>query len=179
MSSAEAQSYHVDFALHTLGWKAFQDLCAQVMEEELKTTVAVYREAQDGGQDAVFLANGPAVFSVVGSVQCKFSSKRQQRLRPSDIAGELEHVVELVAKKMAAIYYFITSMGVDADVAREIRERLSGLGVEEPHVVGKEWLLQRIKGSPRLRAMVPRVYGLGDCLAQPPEGRSHASGGPT
>jgi hypothetical protein len=25
-----AQAHHVDFALHTLGWKAFQDLCAQV-----------------------------------------------------------------------------------------------------------------------------------------------------
>lgn len=162
MSTSETQAYHVDFALHTLGWKAFQDLCAQVMEEELKTTVSVYREAQDGGQDAVFLANGPDVFTVVGTVQCKFSSKREQRLRPSDITGELEHVEQLVAKKMAAVYYFITSMSVDADVARAVRERLSALGVAEPHVVGKDWLLGKIKGSPRLRALVPRVYGLGD-----------------
>ncbi len=162
MSSSEAQAHHVDFALHTLGWKAFQDLCAQVMEEELKTTVSVYREAQDGGQDAVFLAKSPDALSVVGTVQCKFSSKREQRLRPSDIVGELEHVEQLVAKKMAAVYYFITSMGVDADVAREVREKLSALGVKEPHVVGKEWLLGKIKGSPRLRALVPRVYGLGD-----------------
>jgi len=162
MQTSETQAYHVDFALHTLGWKAFQDLCAQVMEEELKTTVSVYREAQDGGQDAVFLANGPDVFTVVGTVQCKFSSKREQRLRPSDITGELEHVEQLVAKKMAVVYYFITSMSVDADVAREVRERLSALGVAEPHVVGKDWLLGKIKGSPRLRALVPRVYGLGD-----------------
>jgi hypothetical protein len=33
MSNFETQAYHVDFALHTLGWKAFQDLCAQVMED--------------------------------------------------------------------------------------------------------------------------------------------------
>lgn len=39
---AQAQAYQVDFALHTLGWKAFQDLCAQVLEEELKCTVGVY-----------------------------------------------------------------------------------------------------------------------------------------
>jgi len=161
-TTAQTQAYHADFALHTLGWKAFQDLCAQVMEEELKTTVSVYREAQDGGQDAVFLAKSPDGFSVVGTVQCKFSSKREQRLRPSDITGELEHVAQLVAKGMATIYYFITSMGVDADVARGIREQLSILGVAEPHVLGKEWLLGKIKGSPRLRAMVPRVYGLGD-----------------
>lgn len=50
MKTSETHAYHVDFALHTLGWKAFQDLCAQVMEEELKTTVSVYREAQDGGR---------------------------------------------------------------------------------------------------------------------------------
>jgi energy-coupling factor transporter ATP-binding protein EcfA2 len=162
MPTSEVQTNLVDFALHTLGWKAFQDLCAQVLEEELKATVSVYREAQDGGQDAVFLAKRPDGLIVVGSAQCKFSSKREQRLRPSDITGELEHVGQLVAKNMAAVYYFITSMGVDADVAREVRERLFALGVTEPHVIGKEWLLGKIKESPRLRAMVPRVYGLGD-----------------
>lgn len=162
MSNFETQAYHVDFALHTLGWKAFQDLCAQVMEEELRTTVSVYREAQDGGQDAVFLAKCPDGPTAVGTAQCKFSSKPDQRLRPSDITGELDQVKQLVAKQMANVYYFITSMGVDADVARDIRERLSAQGVAEPHVVGKEWLLGKIKASPRLRALVPRVYGLGD-----------------
>lgn len=137
-------------------------MCAQIMEEELKTTVSVYREAQDGGQDAVFLAKSPDELTVVGSVQCKFSSKPEQRLRPSDITSELDNVEQLVRKNMATIYYFITSMGVDADVARDIREKLSAQGVTEPHVVGKEWLLGKIKGSPRLRALVPRVYGLGD-----------------
>lgn len=162
MSTFDTQAYHVDFALHTLGWKAFQDLCAQVMEEELKSTVSVYREAQDGGQDAVFLAKSADGLTVVGTVQCKFSSKYEQRLKPSDISSEIEHVEQLVGKQMAAVYYFITSMGVDADVAREIRERLFALGVTEPHVVGKEWLIGKIKASPRLRAMVPRLYGLGD-----------------
>lgn len=161
--TSEVQAYHNDFSLHTLGWKAFQDLCAQVMEEELNTTVSVYREAQDGGQDAVFLAKSKDEFSmVVGSVQCKFSSKREQRLRPSDITCELDNVEHLVANKMANAYYFITSMGVDAGVAQEIREKLFARGVTEPYVVGKEWLLGKIKESPRLRAMVPRVYGLGD-----------------
>jgi CRP-like cAMP-binding protein/energy-coupling factor transporter ATP-binding protein EcfA2 len=162
MPTFDTQAYQVNFALHTLGWKAFQDLCAQVMEEELRSTVSVYREAQDNGQDAVFLAKTPDGLTLVGTVQCKFSGKHEQRLRPSDITGELAHVEQLVAKQMAAVYYFITSMGVDADVAREIRERLSSLGVTEPHVVGKEWLIGKIKASPRLRAMVPRVYGLGD-----------------
>jgi len=162
MSPFAAQAYHVDFALHTLGWKAFQDLCALVMEEELKSTVSVYREAQDGGQDAVFITKSPDGLTAEGTVQCKFSSKPEQRLRSSDITGEIKHVEQLVAKQMASVYYFITSMGVDADVARNIRERLVDLGVREAHVVGKEWLLGKIKESPRLRALVPRVYGLGD-----------------
>ena len=161
-TSTQAQAYHVDFALHTLGWKAFQDLCAQVLEEELTCTVGVYREAQDGGQDAVFQLARPSVLETVGTAQCKFSSKRDQRLRASAISEELEHDKQLVAKGMASVYYFITSMGVDADVARQIREQLASLGVAEPHVVGKEWLLLKIKGSTRLRALVPRVYGLGD-----------------
>ncbi|WP_240160758.1 hypothetical protein [Burkholderia sp. Ax-1719] len=160
--SGQAQAYHSDFALHTLGWKAFQDLCAQVMEEELLSTISVYREAQDGGQDAVFLVKRENAPVAVGTVQCKFSSKREQRLRRSDITDELEHVRQLVAKGMASVYYFLTSMSVDADVAREIREKLAEMGVAEPHVEGKEWLLGKIKGSPRLRALVPRVYGLGD-----------------
>ena len=161
MQSAQAHGYQIDFALHTLGWKAFQDLSAQVMEEELNCTVSVYREAQDGGQDAVFLAKS-SNRTVVATVQCKFSGKREQRLKPSDITGELEHVEQLVTKGMASVYYFITSMGIDADVAHQIRERLSTMGVVEPHVLGKEWLLGKIRASARLRALVPRVYGLGD-----------------
>lgn len=88
MSNFKTRAYYVDFALHTLGWKAFQDLCAQVMEEELQTTVSVYRKAQDGGQDAVFLAKSPDGLTAVGTVQCKFSGKPDQRLRRSDITGE-------------------------------------------------------------------------------------------
>ncbi|KPF45201.1 hypothetical protein IP87_06485 [beta proteobacterium AAP121] len=163
--SAEAQAYHVDFSLHTLGWKAFQDLCAEMLAEELACTVSVYREAQDGGQDAVLQLNRRVDFEtipVVGTAQCKFSGKRNQRLQASDIAAELEHVEQLVAKGMGSVYFFMTSMGVDAGVAHQIRERLTSLGVREPFVVGKEWIQQKIKSSARLRALVPRVYGLGD-----------------
>lgn len=158
----EAQAYNVDFSLHTLGWKAFQDLCAQVMEEELRSTISVYREAQDGGQDAVFLAKGADGNTCVGTVQCKFSSKQEKRLRASDITAELENVQELVAAGMASVYYFVTSMSVDAGIAADIREKLFAAGVREPHVVGRDWLVGKIKASAKLRALVPRVYGLGD-----------------
>lgn len=155
------QGYNTDFALHTLGWKAFQDLCAQLCAEALGRTVSIYREAQDGGQDAVFLL--PAVQgSGESTVQCKFSGKADLRLKLSDIAPELSNVAMLVADGRAHAYYFMTSVGVDAPVAAQIRDQLRGLGVVEPYVLGREWITGQIKISPRLRALVPRVYGLGD-----------------
>ena len=51
---------------------------------------------------------------------------------------------------------------MDAPVAAAIRDKLISAGVVEPHVLGREWLTQQIRASARLRALVPRVYGLGD-----------------
>lgn len=159
--SPVAHAYNIDFALHTLGWKAFQDLCAQVCTETLGRTVSIYREAQDGGQDAVFLV--PAENGVQeATIQCKFSGKLNQRLKLSDITAELANVKALVEQGRAQTYYFLTSMGVDAPVAAGIRDQLRVLGVQEPHVEGREWITAQIKSSSRLRALVPRVYGLGD-----------------
>jgi hypothetical protein len=136
-SSPVAHAYNVNFALHTLGWKAFQDLCAQICAETLGRTVSIYREAQDGGQDAVFLL--PAGKGIrEATVQCKFSGKSELRLKLSDITSELSNVKELVDQGRAHTYYFITSMGVDAPIAAEIRDNLRKLGVQEPHVEGRE-----------------------------------------
>ena len=73
----EAQAGQTNLALHTLGWKAFQDLCAQVCEEVLKTPVMIYREAQDGGQDATFISrhsrtvpDGSSVWRLVKVASC-------------------------------------------------------------------------------------------------------------
>lgn len=161
---AQVQGQAIDLALHTLGWKAFQDLCAQVCAEVFDTTVSIYREAQDGGQDAVFLGKNPRLAScpVEVTVQCKFSSKADRRLRASDLDLELSAIRNLVKAGRAHAYYLITSLGVDAPVAAAIREKLLEAGVQEPHILGREWLTMEIRKSARLRALVPRVYGLGD-----------------
>lgn len=160
----QVQSTHIDLAIHTLGWKAFQDLCSQVCAEAWNTTVSIYREAQDGGQDAVFQMRNPgsADNTFEATVQCKFSSNATRRLRASDVDGELATVRELVVAGRARAYYLITSLGVDAPVAAAVRDKLVEAGVSEPHVLGREWLTQQIRNSSRLRALVPRVYGLGD-----------------
>ena len=160
----QVQGANVDLAIHTLGWKAFQDLCAQVCAEAWGTTVSIYREAQDGGQDAVFRMrkSGSGQKGFEATVQCKFSGKADLRLRATDVDAELATVRELVAAGRAKTYYFITSQGVDAPVAAKVRDKLFEAGVSEPHVLGREWLTQQIRSSARLRALVPRVYGLGD-----------------
>ncbi len=156
-----AQAQNVDFAFHTLGWKAFQDLCSQIFEEEMDSTVSIYREAQDGGQDAVLLSK-ESEKSPEATIQCKFSSKSERRLKVADINEELTSVKELVLEGRAQTYYFVTSMGIDAPVAARVRDNLRAAGVKTPHVLGREWLTLKVKGSARLRALVPRVYGLGD-----------------
>lgn len=156
---AISQGAWTDLALHTIGWKAFQDLCAQVCAEVLKRPVEIYREAQDGGQDAVFLGREDGENA---TIQCKFSSDFTRRLRSSDLNQEIEHIKALVQSSDAYAYILITSMGVDAGVARKIKAELRSLGVVKPHVFGKEFLIRAIRSSGRLRALVPQVYGLGD-----------------
>lgn len=126
-----AQASQTSLALHTLGWKAFQDLCAQVCEVVLGRSIGIYREAQDGGQDATFTSKPKATGGVAESstIQCKFSGDPARKLRASDIAGERKHITDLVAKGLASSYYFITNMSVDAPVAADICAGLSRLGV--------------------------------------------------
>lgn len=95
----QAQGPNSDLAIHTLGWKAFQDLCAQVCAEVFCTTVSIYREAQDGGQDAVFQTRkaDSNEATIEATVQCKFSSKAMKRLSVGDVTSELATVSELLA----------------------------------------------------------------------------------
>lgn len=161
--TAQAQGPYPDLALHSIGWKAFQDLCVQVCEEELKVPLEIFREAQDGGQDAVFLIPSETEgVTAVGTVQCKHTSKPNKALKLSSLTAELEHVRALVADGQADTYIFITNMSVDAPVAVKIRKRLKELGVKKPIVFGQQKLIQIIKNSSRLRALVPQIYGLGD-----------------
>jgi hypothetical protein len=162
---ARAEGAWSDLALHTIGWKAFQDLCSQVCEEVLRQPVEVFREAQDGGQDAVFLLRTRSGEHRTGTVQCKHSCHPQARLRVGALTSEFEAVKELVKAGEADTYVLMTSMSVDAPVAVTVRQRLRALGVRRPHVLGRQYLIRTIRSSARLRALVPQVYGLGDLTA--------------
>ncbi len=85
-----------DLALHTIGWRAFQDLCSQVCEVVLGRPVEIFREAQDGGQDAVFLIPSPNGEQPIGTIQCKHTSHAGKALKVSDLSAEICNVEELV-----------------------------------------------------------------------------------
>jgi hypothetical protein len=128
----------------------------------LNRPVEIFCEAQDGGQDAVFLIPGDNEGAPVGTVQCKHTSDAAKALKVGDLTPELANVEELVKGGQADSYAFMTNMSVDAPVAREMREKLRALGVRKPHILGRQYIVRVIKGSARLRALVPQVYGLGD-----------------
>jgi len=151
-----------DLALHTIGWRAFQDLCSQVCEVVLGRTVEIFREAQDGGQDAVFLIPSVADMSPIGTVQCKHTSEFNKALKVRDLTPEINHVEELVKVGQADTYVFMTNMSLDAPVAAAMRFKLRALGVRKPHILGRQFIVRAIKSSAKLRALVPQVYGLGD-----------------
>jgi len=151
LRSSRAEGPWSDLALHSIGWKAFQDLCSQVCEVVLNRPVEVFREAQDDGQDAVFLlpaANNQSFD--VGTVQCKHSCDPLKRLRIGDLTVEVKNIEELVRDGQAHTYILMTSMSVDASVASKLRKKLISLGVKKPHVLGKQYLIRAIRSSPRL-----------------------------
>src|SRR5882724_4265041 len=77
-----------DFALHTLGWKSFQDLIASVGSEILGQTFQVFLPSKDAGRDGAFYGKWEpkANECLSGSfvVQCKFTSKANASLSPGD-----------------------------------------------------------------------------------------------
>lgn len=151
-----------DLALHTIGWRAFQDLCSQVCEVVLGRPVEIFREAQDGGQDAVFLIPSPSNEQFIGTVQCKHTSDAGKALKVGDLSTEIGNVEELVNAGQADTYVFMTNMSVDAPVGAAMRAKLRELGVRRPHILGRQYIVRVIRSSTRLRALVPQVYGLGD-----------------
>jgi hypothetical protein len=160
-----AHGLYTDLALHTIGWRAFQDLCSQVCEVFLGRPVEIFREAQDGGQDAVFLISSQGGEQKIGTIQCKHTSEAGKALKLGDLSAEIGNIEELVKYGQADTYAFMTNMTVDAPVAKAMRAKLRKLGVRKPHILGRQYIVRTIKSSARLRALVPQVYGLGDLTA--------------
>lgn len=156
----------IEFQLHTLGWKAFQQLCLTIMSERLGQTVQSFFDSNDGGRDGAFRGewkHDGSALSGSFTVQCKYTSKRDQQLRQSQVVEEFEKAKRLAGMGFADNYILMTNAHLTGVVDEEIRQKFEAIpGLRRCLIFGQERITQFIHESPRLRMLVPRIYGLGD-----------------
>lgn len=157
----------MNYELETLGWKAFQDLCATITREIWGQTVQAFFDSYDGGRDGAFRGEWHPKqgeeFRGSFTVQCKFTSKRDNQLSLASLRDELEKAKRLAANGNAANYILMTNAHLTGVAEEKIRAAFLKIPqIECCAVYGTEWISQIIRESSRLRMLVPRVYGLGD-----------------
>lgn len=178
-SVPKAQSLpNVNFELHSLGWKAFQDLCTTILRDVLGQTVEHFFDSKDGGRDGAFAGtwrlHKRERFRGTFTVQCKFTAKRDAHLTVADMRDDLAKAERLASRGLATTYILMTNARLTGVNHANIRKAFLSLrGIEHCAIFGQEWLSGTIRDSSRLRMLVPRVYGLGD-LSQILDERAYA-----
>src|SRR5579871_5180539 len=162
-----SQAGLVDYELHTLGWKSFQDLCSSITAEILGQTTQIFCDTNDGGRDGAFRGVWhPTVgetYRGTFTVQCKFTAKHRHILRINDLNDELEKARRLASKGLADNYILMTNACLTGNTNEKISTEFKRIpGITNCIVYGSEWISQKIQESKRLRTLVPRVYGIGD-----------------
>jgi hypothetical protein len=180
-AAAKAQSMRVAYELHSLGWKAFQDLALALCSEIWGQTVQGFVETHDGGRDGAFYGKWRAARGVTykGSftVQCKFTANPNKALKVSDLTDELAKARRLAKQGLADNYFIVTNARLTGTAEAKIRARFRRLPKLKHCVVfGYDRVCQVIRESSRLRMMVPRIYGIGD-LSQILDERSYEQAG--
>lgn len=154
------------FDLYNLGWNSFQQLCLTITREVLGQTVESFLDSIDGGRDGAFAGNwrpgGNEELSGRFVIQCKFTSKRDYRLRQGDLSDEVEKVKRLVSSGFCDSYVLMTNAALSGTRAGKITALFKDAGAKYVAVLGLTWIDQQIRENKRLRMLVPRVYGLGD-----------------
>ena len=151
-----------DFPLHRLGWKAFQDLCIAIVEQQVNRPVQTFIATNDAGRDGAFRGNWDGLGSDESTIQCKFTSIADSTLSLSDLEDELGKVKALVNKGLASDYVILTNHRITGRSELAIKMAFRDLGVGNCRVFHKDWIVERLHQSPKLRMMVPRLYGLLD-----------------
>ena len=165
------------YDLHELGWSSFQQLCLTVVREVLGQTVESFLDSNDGGRDGAFVGQwnptGHEYLTGRFVIQCKFTSRINHALSPSDLSDELEKVRKLVERSLCDSYVLMTNAGLSGNHAEKIEVLLGDAGAKHVVLLGSTWISQQIRENKRLRMLVPRVYGLGD-LSQILDQRAYA-----
>ena len=164
----------LDYQLHTLGWRAFQDLCAVVLQRVLGQTMHAFADSNDAGRDGAFHGawavpadqSDPNVAGIaVGRatvVQCKFSARSSGTLTPSMLVDEITKVEQLHRQGLCDAYLLMTNLRVSGQTATWLVDQCARVGVSASLALDGQWICQQIEGRADLRRYVPRVYGLGD-----------------
>lgn len=162
----QVQAQNIDYALHTLGWASFQDLCASVFETVFDRPVNFYSKTHDGGRDGSFkgLINElPTVADKREStLQTKHVSRDGISLSLSQLTNERKKVRTLAKNGRAHSYVIMTNAIVTATESQKIEDALLSDGATEVSIFGRDWINRKIHENPKIRATVPRLYGLGD-----------------
>jgi hypothetical protein len=151
-----------DFQIHRLGWKAFQDLCVAIAEEQTGRAVQTFLPSKDAGRDGAFVGRWESSANGDSTIQCKFTSKPNQHLTLSMLRDELPKAKRLAKSKLADDYIILTNHVITGASEFIIREAFERAGPKRCRVFHRDWIISKIQNSPRLRMMVPRLYGLVD-----------------
>ncbi len=163
---AEVQGSRKNFQLHTIGWQAFQDLACSVSEVEFDRVVHRIAKTSDQGRDGFFYGlpdkhlDGKDERET--TIQCKHTADPTDKLKKSVLKNDLDLVTGLVESGRAAGYILFSNAKITEGNRKEISDAIKEKGVPSPHIHGAEWITQKILEHPKVRALVPRVYGLGD-----------------
>ncbi|WP_017935724.1 hypothetical protein [Nocardioides sp. Iso805N] len=165
----------LDYDLHKLGWRAFQDLCAVVLQQVLGQTFTTFADSNDVGQDGAFHGawqtpadtSDTALEPLVGPgmavvAQCKFSTRASGTLTPSELTNELDKIQALYARGQCDGYLLLTNLEVTGRTKAWLIDEVRALGPQHVHVLPGAWICSQIERNWNLRRYVPRVYGLGD-----------------
>lgn len=174
----KVQATEVNYELHSLGWKGFQNLCVSVTGEVWSQVVQGFFDSRDGGRGGAFHGTWKtkAGESFQGSftAQCKFTSKADKTVQLSDLSDELSKARRLASRGLAENYILFTNARLTGATEASIKAKFEAIpGIKRFAAFGSDRISQLIRESPRLRMLVPRVYGLGD-LSQILDERAYA-----
>ena len=161
------QAGEVNYALHSLGWKSFQNLCATIAAEVWGQVIETFLDSNDGGRDGAFCGSwkqkSGEAFEGTFTAQCKFTAAPDAVLQPSDLNNEVEKAYKLALRGLCDNYILFTNAGLTGVTEADLRPRFEAIpGVKHFAAYGRERISQIIHESPRLRMLVPQIYGLGD-----------------
>ncbi|MCQ3805470.1 MAG: hypothetical protein KTV45_15495 [Acidimicrobiia bacterium] len=157
---------NVTFALHQMGWADFQSLCISIIRETLGQTVGNYLDRNDGGRDGAFTGSweqeGGESFTGEFVIQVKHTTRPDGTLGPADFTDEFNKAERLASMGRCDVYLLMTNARITARTEEMLHSALRSRGIHQSRILGATWINKIIIENPRLRMLVPRLYGLGD-----------------